>query len=114
MNRWIHRPTARFWCGRFWCGIVALFLSLGITATPVRAQSFPQYGHVFLLIMKNENYNQVIGNTNSPILNALAQNYALAPHYRGVGDPSEPTYVAMLGAEFFGIKSDEPYWFPGQ
>lgn len=81
---------------------------------PLRAQSFPQYDHVFLLIMQNENYNQVIGNANAPILNALAQNYGLATNYRGVADPSEPNYVAMLGGDFFGINSDDPYWFPGQ
>jgi hypothetical protein len=31
-----------------------------------------------------------------------------------VADPSEPNYVAMLGGDFFGINSDDPYWFPGQ
>jgi hypothetical protein len=30
-----------------------------------------------------------------------------------VADPSEPNYVAMLGGDFFGINSDNPYWFPG-
>ena len=63
--------------------------------------------------MENENYNQVIGNSNAPILNALAQDYGLATNYRGVADPSEPNYVAMLGGDFFGINSDDPYWFPG-
>ena len=109
MNRWKLRPSVRFWCG-----VVALCLSLGTRAFPLRAQSFPQYDHVFLLIMENENYNQVIGNANAPILNALAQNYGLATNYRGVADPSEPNYVAMLGGDFFGINSDDPYWFPGQ
>ena len=109
MNRWKLRPSVRFWCG-----VVALCLSLGTRAFPLRAQSFPPYDHVFLLIMENENYNQVIGNSNSPILNALAQNYGLATNYRGVADPSEPNYVAMLGGDFFGINSDDPYWFPGQ
>src|SRR5207248_5015744 len=60
-----------------------------------------------------ENYNQVIGNRYAPILNALAQDYGLATNYRGVADPSEPNYVAMLGGDFFGINSDDPYWFPG-
>ena len=58
-------------------------------------------------------YNQVIGNPNAPILNALAQDYGLAPNYSGVADPSEPNYVAMLGGDFFGISDDDPYWFPG-
>ena len=63
--------------------------------------------------MENENYNQVIGNANAPILNALAQDYGLATNYSGVADPSEPNYVAMLGGDFFNITSDDPYWFPG-
>jgi hypothetical protein len=64
--------------------------------------------------MENENYNQIIGNAYAPILNALAQDYGSATKYTGVADPSEPNYVAMLGGDFFGINSDDPYWFPGQ
>lgn len=79
----------------------------------LQAQSFPQYDHVFLIIMENEGYNQLIGNQYAPILNALAKDYGLASDYRGVADPSEPNYVAMLGGDFFGINSDDPYWFPG-
>jgi hypothetical protein len=63
--------------------------------------------------MENEGYNQVIGNPFAPILNALANDYGLATNYTGVADPSEPNYVAMLGGDFFGINSDDPYWFPG-
>ena len=39
--------------------------------------------------------------------------YGLATNYSGVGDPSEPNYVAMLGGDTFGISDDNPYWFPG-
>jgi hypothetical protein len=74
---------------------------------------FPRYDHVFLLIEENEGYGQIIGNSYAPIMNALAQDYGLATNYRGVADPSEPNYVAMLGGDFFGISSDDPYWFPG-
>lgn len=106
MNRCKHRPWPRFWCGlAAWCLVFA--------SAPLDAQSFPPYDHVFLLIMENENYNQVIGNQYAPILNALAADYGLATNYRGVADPSEPNYVAMLGGDFFGINSDDPYWFPG-
>jgi hypothetical protein len=63
--------------------------------------------------MENEGYKQVIGNQFAPIINALAQAYGLATNYSGVGDPSEPNYVAMLGGDTFGINSDDPYWFPG-
>jgi len=109
MNSWKHCPSARLLCG-----VVALYLALGISTSSLAAQStFPQYDHVFLLIMENEGYNQVVGNQFAPILNALAIDYGLATNYTGVADPSEPNYVAMLGGDFFGINSDDPYWFPG-
>lgn len=99
-------------------GVVALCLAFAAATSTLEAQSsgspaFPQYDHVFLLIMENEGYNQIIGNQFAPIINALAQDYGLATNYRGVADPSEPNYVAMLGGDFFGINSDDPYWFPG-
>jgi Phosphoesterase family len=110
MKNWKHCPSARLFCG-----MVALCLAFATVASPLEAQtSFPQYDHVFLIIMENEGYNQVVGNQFAPILNALANDYGLATNYTGVADPSEPNYVAMLGGDFFGISSDDPYWFPGQ
>jgi hypothetical protein len=88
--------------------------ALILSAQSTNATNFPKYDHIFLVIMENENYNQIVGNGYAPILNALAHNYGLATRYTGVADPSEPNYVAMLGGDFFGINSDDPYWFPGQ
>lgn len=90
--------------------VCAVFSALALT---LKAQGVPRYNHIFLLIMENEGYNQVIGNSYAPVINALARDYGLATNYRGVADPSEPNYVAMLGGDFFGINSDNPYWFPG-
>src|SRR5215813_7428556 len=100
-------------CARLIYGTIALFLTLVATAMTLTAQNFPRYNHVFLVIMENEGYQQVIGNPYAPIINALARDYGLATNYRGVADPSEPNYVAMLGGDSFGV-SDDPFWFPGQ
>jgi Phosphoesterase family len=101
------RAFARFLLA--WC------LAFTACAPTLQGQTpaFPRYDHVFLIIMENEDYNQVIGNQFAPIMNALAKDYGLATNYRGVADPSEPNYVAMLGGDFFGISDDDPYWFPG-
>ncbi len=110
MNRWKYHRLASVISG-------VLALSLVFTTSPstMEAQTtFPQYDHVFLIVMENEGFNQVIGNQNAPILNALAKDYGLATNYTGVADPSEPNYVGMLGGDTFGISSDDPYWFPGQ
>lgn len=108
MNGWKDRLPVRVIFG-----VVALCLALAASPSTLKAQSFPRYDHVFLLIMENEGYKQIIGNSDAPIINALAQDYGIATNYRGVADPSEPNYVAMLGGDFFGINSDDPYWFPG-
>ena len=95
-------------------GVVTLCLGVLSLASSLDAQTtFPQYDHVFLVIMENEGYGQIVGNPYAPILNALASDYGVATNYTGVADPSEPNYVAMLGGDFFGISSDDPYWFPG-
>jgi hypothetical protein len=86
-------------------------LAFAASASAAQAQVFPKYDHVFLIIMENEQYGQVIGNPYAPILNGLANDYGLATNYSGVADPSEPNYVAMLGGDPFGINSDDPYWF---
>jgi Phosphoesterase family len=109
MNSWKYCPSTRLLFG-----IVALCLAFATFTSPLEAQStFPKYDHVFLIVMENEGYNQIVGNKFAPILNALASDYGLATNYTGVADPSEPNYVAMLGGDFFGINSDDPYWFPG-
>jgi len=103
MNIWKHRPS-----------VIALCLIFLTPASRIVAQTtFPQYDHVFLLVMESEPKGAIIGNANAPILNALANDYGLATNYSGVGDPSEPNYVAMLGGDTFDLSTDDPYWFPG-
>ncbi|HKF24279.1 MAG TPA: alkaline phosphatase family protein [Candidatus Angelobacter sp.] len=109
MKSWKHHRAARLISG-----VLALCLAFATPTAKAEAQTtFPQYDHVFLVIMENENFNQVFGSQFAPILNALAHDYGLATNYTGVADPSEPNYVAMLGGDFFGISDDDPYWFPG-
>ena len=108
MTSWKIRSFARVMYG-----VVASCLAFVASASALQAQVFPKYDHVFLVIVENEGYPQIVGNPYAPILNALANDYGLATDYRGVADPSEPNYVAMLGGDFFGISSDDPYWFPG-
>ena len=94
--------------------LATVLVGAGVLQGGTALANFPQYDHVFLLIEENEGYNNVIGSQYAPILNALAADYGLATNYRGVADPSEPNYVAMLGGDVFTVSSDDPYWFPGQ
>ena len=86
MNSWKHFRSARL----LFCGVIALYLAFAATSRLEAQTAFAHYDHVFLIIMENEGYNQVVGNQFAPILNALANEYGLATNYTGVADPSEP------------------------
>ena len=79
------------------------------TAKAGDAAGVPTYQHIFYVMMENHSYSEIIGNTNAPVINQLAQQYGLATDYFGVTHPSEPNYVASIGGSFFGIQDDNPY-----
>jgi hypothetical protein len=92
---------------------VALAAAVAPAVAASAASSFPPYNHVFLVLDENLSYSQVIGSPDAPDINALAGDYGIATHYTGVGDPSEPNYVGMLGGSTFGITDDNPDFWPG-
>lgn len=95
------------------CLVVSLSLascgvgSQGKTSYP--ASSIPRYNHIFLVVMENHDYEDMIGSRQLPHINALAKQYGLATNYWAVTHPSEPNYVAMIGGSFFGIIDDNSY-----
>ncbi len=68
----------------------------------------PPFDHVFLIVLENRSYDQVIGNPDMPNLNALARRYALAADDHGVAHPSLPNYVALISGGTWGSRSDDP------
>jgi hypothetical protein len=71
----------------------------------------PHYDHVFMVVLENHGYTDLIGNPAAPNLNALADTYGSATNYTAVTHPSEPNYIAMLGGSTFDVKGfDNPYY----
>lgn len=69
--------------------------------------------HVFLIMMENHGYEQIINNPNEPYLNGLIANRQvnLATNYFAVGHPSLTNYLEIVGGSNFGIRSDNaPNW----
>ncbi len=69
----------------------------------------PQTGarsHVFVIVLENHGYREVVGNSDAPYLNCFARHNALATRYFAVSHPSLPNYLAMIGGSTFGIASD--------
>ncbi len=73
------------------------------------AASVSHYDHIFVIMEENHEYNQIIGNTNAPNINAYAATYGLATDYDAVTHPSAPNYVALTGGSYFGIQDDNPW-----
>ncbi len=62
--------------------------------------------HIFLIVMENKSYYQIINNPSAPFINNLAKNNFLTTNYSGVTHPSLPNYLSLIGANTFGIHSD--------
>lgn len=67
--------------------------------------------HVFVIVMENHAYAQVIGNPNLPFINKYANEVNLAQNYFAVGHPSLTNYLEIVGGSNFGIRDDNsPDW----
>jgi phosphatidylinositol-3-phosphatase len=76
-------------------------------------RGIPHYDHIFVIVMENHGYQQVIDNPNEPYLNSLIANKKvnLATNYFAVGHPSLTNYLEIVGGSNFGIRSDNaPDW----
>jgi hypothetical protein len=66
----------------------------------------PELKHVFVIVLENKDYEEIIGDKSMPFFNGLAQQYGLATKYYGITHPSLPNYLALTGGSTFGITSD--------
>jgi phospholipase C len=82
----------------------------GLAAEASASNAVPRYDHVFVIMLENKGFDELIGNPSAPFINHLATKYGLATQYSSVGDPSAPNYVAILAGNTFGIDSNAPYW----
>ena len=70
--------------------------------------------HVYVIVMENKGYDDIVGNSNAPYINSLIADYGLATNYSGVAHPSEPNYLALFSGSTQGIDDDANYDFAGQ
>jgi hypothetical protein len=62
--------------------------------------------HIAVIVMENEEYGDIIGNHETPFINALARKSAQARQMYAITHPSLPNYLALTGGSTFGIDSD--------
>ncbi len=66
----------------------------------------PHLDHVFVIMMENHGYSQILNNPNAPFINSYAKSANLAANYYGVAHPSLTNYLEAVGASNFGVLSD--------
>lgn len=62
----------------------------------------PRFDHVFLIMMENTDYGQVIGDRkDAPYMSSLASRGALLANYQAVYHPSDENYLVIAGGDTF-------------
>jgi hypothetical protein len=94
-----------------------LGLSMALLATTSLAEEgkvptgVPHLNHVFVIMMENHGYSQIINNPNAPFINKYATSANIATNYFAIGHPSLTNYLETVGGSNFGVRSDNyPDW----
>jgi len=95
----------------------AFGLSLALLAAPMFAnegdvpKGVPHLDHVFVIMMENHAYGQIVGNPSAPFANKLMQSANTATNYFAVAHPSLTNYLEVVGGSNFAILNDNsPDW----
>jgi len=71
----------------------------------------PPLNHVFVIMMENHGYSQILNNPNAPFINQYANSANLATNYFAVAHPSLTNYLEVVGGSNFGVLTDNyPDW----
>jgi hypothetical protein len=66
---------------------------------------------VFVILMENHSYSQILNNPNAPFANKYAKAANTADNYFAVAHPSLTNYLEIVGGSNFGVQSDNnPDW----
>lgn len=111
-----HRRFSRF---SIYAGLISIFAmllagcaqggptSLTGTVPGGAAQPMPKPDHIVVVMEENHSYGEIIGSTDAPYINGLAQAGAHFTDAHGVAHPSEPNYLAIFAGSTFGMSSDD-------
>jgi hypothetical protein len=97
--------------------VAALGMSLALMGAPLLANEgavptgIPHLDHVFVIMMENHAYRQIMNNPNAPFINYYSRHANLATNYYGIAHPSLTNYLEVVGGSNFGVHADNsPDW----
>jgi len=96
---------------------LTMVLAFALTAGPMFAhegdvpKGVPHLDHVFVIMMENHAYGQIVGNPDAPFANQYAKSANSANNYFAVAHPSLTNYLEVVGGSNFGVLTDNsPSW----
>jgi phosphatidylinositol-3-phosphatase len=111
------------WCASMLRTVAALGGICALGAGPVLAAEggvptgVPGLDHVFVIVMENHAYAQIVGNPSSPFMNTYLKQANTATNYFAIAHPSLTSltnYLEVVGGSNFGVLNDHsPDWHNG-
>src|SRR5438132_10118948 len=71
---------------------------------PVSSEATNNFDQLVVVLMENKNLNEVYG--PAPYMTQLADQYSFSQGRSSITNPSQPNYIAIMGASTFGVSGD--------
>src|SRR5213080_4478639 len=71
---------------------------------PVSSEATGSFDQLVVVLMENKNLDEVYG--PAPYMTQLADQYAFSQGWSSITNPSQPNYIAIMGASTFGVGGD--------
>src|SRR2546427_717876 len=71
---------------------------------PVSSEATGNFDQLVVVLMENKNLNEVYG--PAPYMTQLADQYSFSQGWSSITNPSQPNYIAIMGASTFGVGGD--------
>src|SRR5438445_2602471 len=71
---------------------------------PISSSATGNFDQLVVVLMENHNLNDIYG--PAPYMTQLADQYSFSQHWASITNPSQPNYIAILGASTFGVSGD--------
>ena len=78
----------------------------GVFLGIVTPRPLPLPDHVVVVMEENHGYGEIIGNSQAPYINSMAQQGALLTNFFATTHPSQPNYLAQFSGSTQGVTDD--------
>ncbi|MGO9169264.1 MAG: alkaline phosphatase family protein [Candidatus Sulfotelmatobacter sp.] len=89
-------------------GVLALATSVAVAQEGPVPRGVPPLDHVWVIMMENHGFSQVLNNPAAPFTTQYANSANLATNYFAVAHPSLTNYLETNGGSNFGVLDDNP------